>query len=161
MDPTALRLIPPLPGTERVRRQWVLSSRLREVGPAVDALVRAAASALTVRGSVASDALWEDLRIGVSEAATNSVLHAYDGRPGQPLCLELAGNERRVVAALADRGHPPPRHLIDARPPAMPAPDGLPEGGWGWPLIRMISDRVTLCRRDGWNVLLLERDLDR
>lgn len=88
----------------------------------------------------------------LAEVLNNVAEHAYAGQGGQvavALRIEPAGVRCRVT----DRGHPmpggaPPEGLL----PAL-HPHDLPEGGFGWFLIRELSRELRYARIAGENVL--------
>lgn len=97
------------------------------------------------------------VEIVLAEALNNVVEHAYHGQPGGriTLTLRLDGGLARIT--LCDRGRPMPGCALPA-PRPMPAPtaDGLPEGGFGWTLIRALTARAAYRRHAGWNCLDLD-----
>lgn len=72
-----------------------------------------------------------------------------DRRTAIRLCIALAPHG--PVCILADRGQAIPRACIEA-PPA-PVPASLPESGFGWGLIRQLTDQLCYARDGGRNIL--------
>ncbi|GGH27713.1 serine/threonine-protein kinase RsbW [Cribrihabitans marinus] len=103
----------------------------------------------------------EDIRIAVAEAVNNIVEHAYLGLA--PGWIRLTGRKtaRRVEICISDSGTPLPvgpeteGHPVD--PHALKRT--LPEGGFGWILIRKLTNRVHYRRGAGRNLLTLHFDL--
>ncbi|GMG83184.1 hypothetical protein LNKW23_23970 [Paralimibaculum aggregatum] len=148
-----------------------ITSELGCIGPAVERLFAPLAGRLEGEGAVAIRA--EEMRLCLAEALNNCVEHGYRGMQGRPIRVELSLRGAWLAIRVADRGMPPPGRLLAGPPPADAAapgqdaalasgnPAALPEGGWGWALIRHLADDVRLERRDGWNILTMERRLDR
>jgi len=99
------------------------------------------------------------LRLCLAEALNNIVEHAYAGAIGKPIFADVAFSDNGYEVLLIDEGKPMPGGNL---------PDGefnfevedienLPEGGFGWMLIRNEMDNVAYERRDGCNVLRLEK----
>lgn len=86
----------------------------------------------------------------LAEALNNVVEHAYAGGPGWIGVFPIVGQGGRGWRIM-DGGMPAPD--FSARPVVMP--DGPAEGGFGWPLIRALTNQVRQSRRRGWNVLTL------
>ncbi len=90
----------------------------------------------------------------LAELLTNIQRHAYGGRPGQiELDLTLCAGE--AICTLTDRGGPMPGGQL---PPGDPAPvdvpmEALPEGGFGWFLIRSHASALDYRREGDVNVL--------
>ncbi len=87
----------------------------------------------------------------LAEALNNVVEHAYAGGPGWIGVFPIVGQGGKGWRIM-DGGRPAPD--FSARPVGMP--DGPAEGGFGWPLIRVLTDEVRQSRRRGWNVLTLQ-----
>lgn len=141
-------------------------------GMRADIVLHARASDSSVR------ALLQDLRAGlagrgvpeqlrgtveqaVAEALNNIVEHAYGGVPGGAIALEARIGVRGLWCTLRDRGAPLPGHAPPAgRPPRLDTtPEALPEGGFGWFLIRSLAQEVDYAREAGTNRLTLGFDL--
>jgi len=137
--------------------QCAIGSDLTEVGPAVDRVLAEARRFLPdgARGI----SLEDDLRIGLTEALNNCVLHAYGGAPGGTVTIDLCPAPDAVRLSVIDRGSPPPMELVAAAPDPLFLGDldELPEGGWGWFLIHRSVDNVSFVQEDGLNRLTLER----
>ncbi|MEM9061445.1 MAG: ATP-binding protein [Pseudomonadota bacterium] len=99
------------------------------------------------------------LRLCLAEALNNIVEHAYEGAEGRPIFADVRLKSDRYEVMLIDEGKPMPGGKL---------PDGscefdsdeldeLPEGGFGWMLIRSQMDTVEYERRDGCNILRLEK----
>jgi anti-sigma regulatory factor (Ser/Thr protein kinase) len=71
-----------------------------------------------------------DIKIALTEACTNAVVHAYDSEGG-PLTVTMAVEHGRLVLTIRDRGH-------GLRP--LPSADSGPPLGFGLALIASLSD---------------------
>jgi serine/threonine-protein kinase RsbW len=89
-----------------------------------------------------SDETLGDLKLAVTEAASNSVRHAYDNGDGVvEVVYELEGD--RFVVEVNDNGHG-----FDHRTPA-PDRGELDEGGLGIAIIQALADEFELGARPG------------
>jgi serine/threonine-protein kinase RsbW len=102
-----------------------------------------------------SDASWE---IVVAEVLNNIVEHAYETRPGGEIRLQLAFTAISLQAEFTDFGRAMPCNCVPAGAPAdLDVPrDALPEGGFGWFLIRSLCSRLDYVHAAGENRLQLE-----
>lgn len=112
------------------------------------------------------------LQIVLAEVLNNVVEHAYREGHGE-IRLSILRDGDALRCLVRDRGDPMPGDLIaTAAPPeppaipglpAAPAPaeiDALPEGGFGWPLIRLLTRDLGYARRGAWNLLSFRLPLD-
>jgi serine/threonine-protein kinase RsbW len=84
-----------------------------------------------------SDELLADLKLALTEAASNSVRHAYGGEVGVvEISYELLP-DRLVIEVTDDGGGFDPLEPVGA-------PDDLSEGGLGIAIIRAIADEVEI-----------------
>lgn len=91
------------------------------------------------------------VQIVVAEALNNVIEHAY-GPEGGPIYLRARLLDKRLEVLIRDTGQPLPQHLFRDGPEA-PNPADLPEGGFGWHLIRTLADRLDHNRLAQWNEL--------
>jgi serine/threonine-protein kinase RsbW len=88
----------------------------------------------------------------LAEVLNNVAEHAYAGQGGQ-VAVALTVGRGGVRCRVTDRGHPMP----GGTPPAGMLPearaDDLPEGGFGWFLIRELSCELRYARIGDKNVL--------
>lgn len=114
---------------ETLRETWTAE-------PAAVPRVRAAVVALA-RGARASDAALDDIRLAVSEAATNVVVHAYvDDGPG-PLHVDARVEGRRLRVEVRDEGGG-----LRARPDS-------PGLGVGLPLMAAVTESLQISNPEG------------
>ena len=89
----------------------------------------------------------------LAEALNNIVEHAYADTLGQ-IDLRLHRCPDRLLCDIIDHGAPMPDHTL---PIGLPQPIGvdndLPEGGFGWFLIRSLTENLTYRRIDARNHL--------
>ncbi|MFZ5963491.1 ATP-binding protein [Thalassococcus sp. BH17M4-6] len=104
------------------------------------------------------------IELVVAESLNNVVEHAYGGTGRGDIGLDLrllpgGGVEVRID----DHGQPMPQGALpDRGPPDLAVPRGdLPEGGFGWCLIRTLSSRLVYVRKNGRNRLFVRLDADR
>lgn len=92
-----------------------------------------------------------ELQLAVDEVFTNIVIHGYDKKSGSPICISRVYLPDQIVIEISDQGasfNPfdiPPINLF-----------GDQDHGYGWHLIRQISDRVVYTPKktqNGWNHL--------
>lgn len=94
-------------------------------------------------------ALVEDVDLVLSEAMTNIVRHSYGDVDGMIECV-LVVNNTSVDCRLADTG----RSFDPAGAGrAPPEPAELAEGGYGWFLIRSLTNKLSYTREGGRNIL--------
>lgn len=111
--------------------------------------------------AMAGVALEEDLRIALeivlAEVLNNIVEHGYQGQGGD-IELSVLPLDRGVMCLVTDKGRP----LPDGRLPEGQLPmsllgavgrDGLPEGGFGWHMIRALASDIRFDRVRGANQL--------
>lgn len=121
------------------------------------------AALITVDTILADAGATHDLRtrtqIALAEACNNIVEHAYkplpDGRDGR-ITLDISGDAGGLQITLRDRGRampegPLPGRVLPRIDPSNPA--NLPEGGFGWPLLREMTRALSISRRNGQNIL--------
>ena len=128
-----------------------MSDRLRETWPAEPVAVpraRAAVVELARRAKVTADAL-DDIRLAVSEAVTNVVMHAYVDEPPGPLHIDARIDGRRLHVEVRDEGAG-----------LRPRPDS-PGLGVGLPLIAAVTETLHLSNAEGEpSRVLMTFDLD-
>ncbi|WP_372574091.1 ATP-binding protein [Ruegeria jejuensis] len=100
-----------------------------------------------------------DIRIALSEALNNIVEHAYSPRAPGRIRVCVAATPEVVEIELSDFGAPLPLRNLSDRTLPPPEPHDLPEGGFGWHLIRTLADQIAYERRAGCNHLSLRFDL--
>lgn len=117
-------------------------------------LVRKVARAAAV-ARVRADII-DDLTIGLSEALNNVAEHAYFDRVGG-VWLQAEFRQDAVRVSLSDHGRAMPGERLPAGELPKMDPDlgKLPEGGFGWFLLRELTDNMRYVRQDGRNALQL------
>ena len=88
--------------------------------------------------------------IVLAEALNNIVEHAYADGAGEielTICVNRQGLDCRII----DHGAPMPHQELPSG--TLAAPEDLPEGGFGWHLIRTLSEDLRYARIAGQNQL--------
>jgi serine/threonine-protein kinase RsbW len=119
------------PGLPRFEREF----------PASDLETRAVLQAMTtwLRDLQTDAAALDTVELILAEALNNVVEHAYADEPGSIwLCLDHRGDG--LDCAIIDRGTPMPAGPPAPALPEIAPPDVLPEGGFGWFIIRSLTD---------------------
>lgn len=115
-----------------------------------------------LRGHDLPDGICGIVELVLAEALNNIVEHAYaKDEPGEIL-MAATLTPARLICLLSDHGTALPGLKLPGGglPDHDVARDDLPEGGFGWFLIRDLTDRIDYRHRDGWNLLTLEFRLD-
>ncbi len=91
----------------------------------------------------------------VAEILNNVAEHAYAGCPAGAIEMDLAFHQSSACVTIRDFGLPMPgERLPEGRPPALDVrAEDLPEGGFGWFIIRQLSTDLSYVREPGRNVL--------
>jgi serine/threonine-protein kinase RsbW len=96
--------------------------------------------------------LCEDAQIVLGEVLNNVVEHAYADGAG-PVRLVIRADGGALDCEVADEGRPMPDGAFPAAGRSGPEPAGLPEGGFGWFLIRQLTCRLDYASTGGQNRL--------
>ncbi len=135
------------PGPDVQRRIVSGTARVRE---ALDQV------RLDCAGAGADDALNTSAQIVLAEVLNNVVEHAYLYAEGHPIDVSIWIREDGLWCEVVDEGHVMP----DGTPPAgiMPnidasAPGTLPEGGFGWAMVRRMTRDIEYARQNNRNHL--------
>lgn len=131
----------------------ILSIRTTASEEAVRDMTEALRSALEDLGTEAD--LCGSITIVVAEALNNVVEHAYAGQPPGPIKLTATQSPEEIQISLRDTGCSLPNGTLPVtRLPDVSGPlQTLPEGGFGWYLIRDLTSRLTYRRESGENRL--------
>lgn len=128
-----------------------------------EAVRRALAEA---RGALASlgvtDECLGDVELVLAEVLNNVVLHAYGMAPG-PIAVDLTLRGEELVCVVCDRGRPMPGGQPPQGQPVRldVGTEALPEGGFGWFLIRSHIRALHYDRDAAGNRLTLHLPLER
>ncbi len=145
-----------------MQAEWLDSDRL-SIQCSLDSTAEAVRGALgdigthlnTLAPCQGQDTTWE---LVVAEVLNNIVEHAYQEQPGGEIRVELVFSTGAMQAQFTDFGRPMPNETPPEGKEAdldVPTED-LPEGGFGWFLIRSLSTRLDYERRNDANRLCLE-----
>lgn len=97
------------------------------------------------------------LEIVLGEVLNNVVEHAFAEKPDGRIALTCDHKEGYWTVLVRDNGVPMPGESL---PPGI-APEvelafaDLPEGGFGWSMVRMLAHDIHYHRTKGWNALSL------
>ena len=107
------------------------------------------------------DDLLGTIEIVLAEVVNNIVKHAYEEREDGGVILRYCLTAEALRLRVVDDGKAFPGGDLPAGnlPDLAVARMDLPEGGFGWHLIRSLSSEVSYCRRAGVNDLALRFDL--
>lgn len=100
------------------------------------------------------------IELAMAEALNNVAEHAYAERRDGWVAMQIAVAQAEVCLSIFDRGAALPDGGVPSREPN---PEGmaiadLPEGGFGWYLMRTLARRVDHCRMNGMNQLTMTFD---
>lgn len=132
-----------------------LQSRFSHQFLSGDRSTRAVLAALVERlaGSGLSPDDIATVELILAEVLNNVTEHAYAEMPG-PVEIELELKPAGLACQVADQGRPMPEGELPDRPlPEIEPPAELPEGGFGWHIIRCLTTDLSYCRDEGWNRL--------
>ncbi|SDH13378.1 ATP-binding protein [Alloyangia pacifica] len=102
------------------------------------------------------------IELVLAEALNNVVEHAYSTSEGGRIAVRLDPRGETMLLELRDNGRPmPDLTLPEGQLRPLVGSGDLPEGGFGWYLIRRLAVRVTYRREAGTNVLQIEMPLGR
>lgn len=97
-----------------------------------------------------------DLDLVLAEVMTNIARHGYPEKPGM-ISLRLDQTAHMLECRVADHGESFDHTLLGSTPPD---PCNLPEGGYGWYIIRSIARQIRYERMEGENILLFSVPVD-
>ncbi len=121
--------------------------------PAVVQELRPRLTTLALESGLSSAA--DPFASAVTEALNNCIEHAYGNVRERPIELTWTADARSVQTALRDWGKPM-EHLPRG---TCPDPLSMPDGGWGWFIIRSCTDEVIYSTGPDGNLLTLVKHL--
>ncbi|BBL66997.1 ATP-binding protein [Methanoculleus chikugoensis] len=96
------------------------------------------------------------IQLAVDEACSNIVLYGYPGGEPGSISIACTADDETVRVTITDDGVP--FDPLTAPPPPLDVPvEERPIGGLGIHFIRTVTDSVTYARKDGKNVLSMEK----
>ncbi|CUH86740.1 Serine-protein kinase RsbW [Phaeobacter sp. CECT 5382] len=98
-----------------------------------------------------------DVQIALAEAVNNVVEHAYSGQATGDVRIRCDLEREQLWIRISDAGPPFPDDQLPAgeRADVSGPLEDLPEGGFGWFLIRELTNRIHYERQNGNNQLSL------
>jgi serine/threonine-protein kinase RsbW len=93
----------------------------------------------------------ERAELVLAEILNNVAEHAYEDGQAGPVDLRVELAPGRLICRVRDKGRALPGGNL---PGAVPAdPRDLPEGGFGWSMVRALASNICYRRIGGWNAL--------
>lgn len=98
-------------------------------------------------------------QIALAEACNNIVEHAYQPRPpgvAAMITIDIAGDSAGLQVTIRDKGRAMPDGPLPGRTLPQFDPDdpaNLPEGGFGWALLRDMTRSLSISHQNGQNIL--------
>lgn len=106
------------------------------------------------RAGLAADDL-SNAELVLAEVLNNIAEHAYAEGSG-PVELRVEVQRQGLACTVADRGRALPSGMVpDPQLPRIAPPDHLPEGGFGWHIIRCLTTEMAYFTEGEWNRLSL------
>lgn len=100
------------------------------------------------------------LELVLAEVLNNIVEHAYEERGCGPIVLSIEPETDALLCMIDDCGTALPGRCIEPPENTRPRPDDLPEGGFGWFLIRDLVRDLHYRRENNRNLLIFRLPLD-
>jgi serine/threonine-protein kinase RsbW len=96
------------------------------------------------------------LELTLAEALNNVVEHGYAGLEPGPIDLRIARGAGSLECRIVDAGVAMPGCILpnSGMQPLPSEIKALPEGGWGWALIRELTTDLAYRRENGQNILM-------
>lgn len=104
-----------------------------------------------------------EVELAVVEAINNCIEHAYRYEPGQTIEVILGAGDPGVEIEVRDRGRSIPEGVLEQARAQTFDPDdlaGVPEGGMGLGILKMLMKNVSYRTGNGVNVLSMSRSND-
>ena len=117
-------------------------------------IVQEAVDALATDPGVAPEDV-ETIQIILAEALNNVVEHAYPEDEAGDVQLLIRRRRGSLMCEIKDRGRPMPNGRIPIGDHPTSEGDQMPEGGYGWFLIRELVRDLIYDRKNGENVLFM------
>ena len=116
---------------------------------------------LHLRATGLTDCRCGSAEIVLAEALNNIAEHAYANCGIGNITVAITLDDVGVLIEFTDSGAPLPGLSPPAgKPPVLDGPNGeLPEGGYGWFLIRRLTTKLAYTRQNGQNFLRLRMNL--
>lgn len=104
-----------------------------------------------------------DVQIALAEAVNNVVEHAYADAPPGDVSIGYRLDAKQLWISIRDAGLPlPNKNLTAGQPVDLSVPlEDMPEGGFGWFLIRELTSDIQYQRDNGSNRLSLCFDISK
>lgn len=101
------------------------------------------------------------IEIALAEVINNIVEHAYAGTTPGDIVVDVAFKGTNLMLTTTDCGKPLPNGRLPEGKPADVTGDigGLPEGGFGWFMIRTLAREISYSRENDHNRLQLAFDV--
>jgi serine/threonine-protein kinase RsbW len=105
-------------------------------------------------GSVALDTM-SALELVLAEVLNNIVEHAFAGQPDDRIDIDIIAAQSGVTCCIQDNGRAMPDEVLPGGdlPDICVEPSEMPEGGFGWHLIRSLTSDLTYARTGDVNSL--------
>lgn len=141
--------VAPVAGPTKVPTIWIFDGTNTAVRRALGDIMRSVQEAGTDIDLV------HTAEMVIAEALNNVVEHAYADRDDGWIKIEVSGTPNSVLVRIFDEGNEMPNGTLpsgDAQDLDVGL-DDLPEGGFGWNMIRMLTQDLRYTRIDGQNRL--------
>lgn len=97
------------------------------------------------------------VEIVLAEVLNNIAEHSYEEGQFGPIDMTITPQAGGICLLLLDEGREMPGGILPGQ--AGPAPETLPEGGFGWFLVHQLASELRYCRENDQNHLHLRLDL--